>query len=156
MLGIIDRALLKEIFLSFSAILSILLLIIVGQLFVKLLNKTVEGNLPLDTLMPLLALVVLRALIQLMPVALLLGVMLALGRLYRDSEISAMRACGIGFVQLYRPLILMAVPLSMLLAGLALYIMPITVRMADQMEYEAKNKTDISGITPGEFIESKQ
>jgi lipopolysaccharide export system permease protein len=155
-LGIIDRALLKEIFLSFSAILSILLLIIVGQLFVKLLNKTVEGNLPLDTLMPLLALVVLRAVIQLMPVALLLGVMLALGRLYRDSEISAMRACGIGFAQLYRPLIVMAVPLSILLAGLSLYVIPITVRMADQMEYEAKHKTDISGISPGEFIESKQ
>lgn len=156
MLSILDRALIKEILLSFVGILSILLLIIVGQLFVKLLNKTVEGNLPLDTLMPLLALVVIKALIQLLPVALMLGVMLALGRLYRDSEIVAMRACGVGLTQLYRPLIVLALPLSILLAGLALYVLPITIRMADQMEYDAKNKTDISGISAGQFIESKQ
>lgn len=156
MLSILDRYLLKEIFLSFSAIFSIVLLIIVGQLFVRLLNKTVEGNLSLDVLLPLLGLVVIKAVIQLMPVALLLGVMLALGRLYRDSEIAAMRSCGIGYLQLYRPLTVMAVPLSLLLVVLALYVLPQTVRIADQIEYEAKHKTDITGVSAGQFIESSQ
>jgi lipopolysaccharide export system permease protein len=152
-LSILDRYLLREIFLSSGAIFSIVLLIIVGQLFVRLLNKTVEGNLPLDVLLPLLGLVVIKAVIQLMPVALLLGVMLALGRFYKDSEIAAMRACGMGYAQLYRPLIAMAVPLSILLAALALYVLPHTVKLADQIEYEAKNKADISGVSAGQFIE---
>lgn len=156
MLSILDRYLLKEIFLSFSAIFSIVLLIIVGQLFVRLLNKTAEGNLSLDVLLPLLGLVVIKAVIQLMPVALLLGVMLALGRLYRDSEIAAMRSCGIGYSQLYKPLFAMAAPLSIFLAVLALYVLPQTVKMADQIEYEAKHKTDITGVSAGQFIESSQ
>ena len=156
MLTILDRSLLKEIWLSFSAVTCILLLIITGQLFVKLLNKTIEGQLPLDTLLPLLGLVVVKAAIQLLPVSLLLGVMLALGRLYRDSEISALRACGVSYAQIYRALLLMAVPLVILLTGLVLHVLPVTVKTADQIEYEAKAKTDISGISAGQFIESEQ
>ncbi len=155
-MSILDRFLLKEIWLSLIAVTSVLLLIITGQLFVKLLNKTVEGQLPLDTLIPLLGLVVLKAVIQLLPVSLLLGVMLALGRLYRDSEISALRACGISYAKIYKALLLMALPLTILLTGLVLHVLPLTVKTADQIEYEAKTKTDISGISAGQFIESKQ
>ena len=133
-----------------------LLLIITGQLFVKLLNKAIEGQLPLDTILQLLGLMAIKAVIQLLPVSLLLGVMLALGRLYRDSEISALRACGVSYLQIYKALLLMAIPLMILLAGLVLHVLPLTVKTADQIEYEAKMKTDISGISAGQFIESMQ
>ncbi len=154
MLTILDRYLFKEILLSFGAILFVLLVIIIGQLFVKLLNKVIEGNIPVETVFPLLGLVVIKAVIQLMPAALLLGVMFAMGRLYRDSEIAALRACGFGFTQIYRPLVMLAIPLVTLLAILVLYVLPLTVRMADQMQYRAEHSTNISGIAAGQFIES--
>lgn len=156
MLSILDRALLKEMGLAVGAVMSILSLIIVGQLFVRLISQAADGRIPQDVILALLGLGVIKSVVQLMPLALLLGIMLTFGRLYRDSEMTAMRSCGIGLSRLYRPVVLLATPVVVLLAVLALYVSPLSIRLADKMAFEAEHRTDISGITEGRFIQSKQ
>jgi len=46
-----------------------------------------------------------RYLVVLVPLSWLLTIMLVLGRLYRDNEMTALLACGIGPAVLYRPLL---------------------------------------------------
>ena len=99
---ILDRALVKEMFLSFGAIMSVLTVITVGHLFIKLMGRAADGRYPVDVVPFLMALGFVKVIVQVMPLALFLGVVLSLGRLYRDSEMTAIRACGIGLIQLYR------------------------------------------------------
>jgi lipopolysaccharide export system permease protein len=101
-----------------------------------------------------LGLVVIKTLVQLLPAALLIAVMLTMGRLYQDSEIAAFRACGVSFLQICRPLVLLATPMVIGLLGLVLYILPLTVRVADEMQIQAKHNTNISGVLTGQFIDS--
>ena len=49
---------------------------------------------------------------------------MALNRLSRDSELIAMNACGIGLPRVHRDLLLLAVPVALLTAWLALVIQP--------------------------------
>jgi lipopolysaccharide export system permease protein len=153
-LTILDRYLFKETLLTFIAVISVLMLIIISQLFVRLLNKVIEGVISADTILPLLGLVVIKTLVQLLPAALLIAVMLTMGRLYQDSEIAAFRACGVSFLQICRPLVLLATPMVIGLLGLVLYILPLTVRVADEMQIQAKHNTNISGVLTGQFIDS--
>ena len=52
----------------------------------------------------------------LIPVAVLIAIMLALGRFNRDSELTAIYACGVGNARILRPLLLFAALLAVLLA----------------------------------------
>ncbi|MGI9302439.1 MAG: LPS export ABC transporter permease LptF [Gammaproteobacteria bacterium] len=151
-MAVIDRYVLKDVSLTFLATAFVLLLIIVGNLFVRLLSRATEGKLPVDIVLPLLGFATLRAVILLLPVALLLGVMLTMGRLYRDSEMTALRACGLGYRRLYRPFFVLLVPVVVLLSALVFYVVPWSIKQADHLRAVATARTDLSGITAGRFI----
>ena len=53
---------------------------------------------------------------MLVPIGLFLGIVLALGRLYHESEMTAMAACGVGPVSIYRPIVLFTALIVVLLA----------------------------------------
>jgi lipopolysaccharide export system permease protein len=55
----------------------------------------------------------------------LMGVLLAFGRLYHDSEMAAIMSAGIGPMQWYRPLLMVAAPVTLLLLVLLMYVQPI-------------------------------
>ncbi|MGH8503465.1 MAG: LPS export ABC transporter permease LptF [Gammaproteobacteria bacterium] len=154
MRSVLDRYLVREISLTLFAAASVLVLVIFGNLFVRLLAQATEAQIPPDVILPLLVLGGIESLILLMPVSLLLAVMLTMGRLYRDNEMSALRACGVGYKRLYRPVMLVAAPLAMGLAVLALYVSPWTARLADQITATLGSEARLTGIMPGRFIET--
>ncbi len=154
-MSILDRALVKEMFLSFGAIMSVLTVVTVGHLFIKLMGRAADGRYPVDVVPFLMALGFVKVIVQLMPLALYLGVVLSLGRLYRDSEMTAIRACGVGMTQLYRPILVLAIPGVAVLATLVLYISPASIRMADRLAIESEFRPNISGMLAGRFIEAK-
>jgi lipopolysaccharide export system permease protein len=152
---ILDRALFKEAALSFGKVLLVLSLIILGQLFAKLLSKAAEGKIPGDLVLPLLGLGAIKTAVQLLPLALMLGLMLTFGRMYQDSEMVAIQASGVGLLRLYRPVLWLTLPVVMILAGLSLYVSPWSVQKTEQVIAQGKNRVDISGVTKGRFLESK-
>ena len=154
-LAILDRYLLREVLRTFAAATLVLLLIIFGNLFMRLLRDAMVGRLPAEVIGPLLILGGLQTLILLLPVALFLAIMLTLGRLYRDSERVAMQAAGVGEVRLYRPLFVLALPVAILLTGLVAEVVPWASGLADQLKQRAREYTQISSIAPGRFIESR-
>ena len=58
------------------------------------------------------------------PMALLFGILIAIGRLASDSELIAMRACGISLFTLYRPVLLLSALLGGVNLGIAGYSLP--------------------------------
>jgi lipopolysaccharide export system permease protein len=152
---IIQRYLLREILQSFVATLLILLLIIVGNTFVRLLGNVSSGSLPVDLLGKMVLMGSVNGAIQLIPVALLIGMMLAFGRLYRDNEISALHASGIGPRQFYKGIFLFVLPLTFLLAVMVLYIVPMLEQTTQSIKTEIKQRPEASGIPVGEFMHTK-
>ena len=156
MFSTLNRYFSKELAQTFAGVSIVLLLVIVGQSFVSLLAKVMRGKLPADVVTSMLGLGILKSAILLIPFALLITVMLTLGRLYRDSEIYAIKASGIGSRSLLRYASLLFIPLIALLCYLSIYSAPWTAQQIEKIKLKAGGLTDIYSLTPGQFIESNQ
>jgi lipopolysaccharide export system permease protein len=153
MLRIVDRYLARELLLSFLAATLILLLITVGGTVADLLKKIAVGRIPADLLFALIGLRTVDALTVLAPLAVFVGVQLAYGRLYRESEMAVFAASGLSLTGLVRPLLLLAVPLTLVMALISFWAAPAAVRASQTLLQEASRSLIIAGLEPGRFVE---
>ena len=148
---ILYRYILREVLQTWFAVTAVLLCILLTNQFAQVLGKAASGELPREAVLQLLGLTSIQYLTVLIPVGLLLAIMLGLGRMYRDSEMTAVMACGIGSVSLYRPLILLALVLAMFLGWLTMSVTPWSLRVAEIILYSAKETMEFSSLEPGRF-----
>ncbi len=151
MLRIIDRYLLREVFLGWLAITLILWLILISHRMVRYLAQAVAGELPGDVIFILLGVKTLWLLVYIMPFSLALGIVMGLGRMYRDNEMAALGACGVGPAQLYRPLLSLGIVIAVLLGWMALYVSPAITAYGDRITREAEQEADVSLFGAGRF-----
>jgi len=146
----------RELSLTFLAVSGVLLLVIASKSFIGLLGRVMDGKLPVDIVLTLLGLGILNSAILLIPFALLIALMLTLGRLYRDSEIYAVKASGVGTLGLLKNTSLLVIPIVLILIYLSLFSGPWAITQIEKLKLQARAKTDIFVLTPGRFIESRQ
>lgn len=91
---IIIRYLVRETLKSQLAILFILLLIFFCQKLVRILGAAADGQIPTNLVLTLLGLGVSEMAQLILPLSLFLAILMTLGRLYTESEITVMHACG--------------------------------------------------------------
>ena len=152
---VIDRYVARELLVTWLAVTLVLVLILLSSALARLLGKAADGSIPVDAVFPLLTITGARYLILLLPMSLYLGVLLTFGRLYRDNEMSALAACGIGMPQLYRALLLVAIPVSLFMLYMTLQVMPEIARQSVQIKAEIENRSELSGLAAGQFNQSK-
>jgi lipopolysaccharide export system permease protein len=92
----IDRYVLREVAATLAGVTLVLLAILVSYQLARILGIAAERGFPHDIVLALIGLTTLENLMVVVPISMLLAAMLALGRLYHESEMSAVRACGIG------------------------------------------------------------
>ena len=109
MLTRLDRYLLREAAVTFTAVTGVLLVILLSNQLARILGQAAQAELSGRIVLALVGLTTLQQLTILLPVGLFLGIVLALGRLYHESEMTAVGACGIGPLSIYRPVVLLAV-----------------------------------------------
>jgi len=153
---IIDRYISKELLLTWLAVTLVLMLILLSGTLARLLGKAAQGVIPADAVWALLLFTGARYLILLIPLSLYLGVLLNFSRLYKDNEMAALGACGIGYMRLYRPLLMVAVPVTGLLMYLTLFMMPWVSQQAELLKSEIKSRSELTGLIAGRFNESKK
>ena len=151
MLRILDRYIFREIASTWLAVTLVLLLVLLTNQFARVLGDVAKGKLPKDAAWDVIGLSAAQYLTVLVPIGLFLAVMLALGRLYRDSEMPAMMACRVGPGGIYRPLLLILVPLSLGVAWLSLDLGPRALQAIDRIGAEARREADLASIEPGRF-----
>jgi lipopolysaccharide export system permease protein len=93
---IIKRYLVREISQSLLFTTVVLLFIFLANQVVKFLHLAADGKIAAHSVLILLGLQMPSLLIVLLPLGLFLGIVLALGRLYSDSEMVVLAACGFG------------------------------------------------------------
>ncbi|MCW8830917.1 MAG: LptF/LptG family permease, partial [Gammaproteobacteria bacterium] len=155
-LSIIDRYISQEIILSWFSVLFVLVIVVVSADAVHLLAWLVEGRIPVDMFLSLLLNNFYEFTVMLVPLSLLLGILLAFGRLYKDSEMTAVMSAGMGPMQWYRPLLLVTLPTTFLMLYLTLFVIPSVVEHRDGMMTDIKNRTELSTLFAGRFNQSKE
>lgn len=151
---VIDRYLTREVALTWVSVTMVLLAILISNQFARILGDAAGGKLPRDAVFTLLGLTSLNYLTILIPLGLFLSVMLALGRLYKDSEMTALIACGVGPAQLYRPLLRFAVAVAVVAGALSIFAAPWALRQVETIKADAEREAQIDALEPGEFRSS--
>ena len=117
---VIERYLAKEVLQTLLAVLLVLLLIFLGRFFAMYLGDAIAGRISAGIVMDLLLLQTIAALSMMFPFALYVAVILAFGRLYKDSEMVAMAACGIDLGRVLRTVLAIGSFVGLLVAGFSL------------------------------------
>jgi lipopolysaccharide export system permease protein len=148
---IINRYLLREVFRTFIGVTLVLMLILLGDQFARGLARAAADRIPREAVFKLMGLTTIEYLSLMLPAAFFLAVMLTLGRLYRDSEMAALNACGIGAARLLRPLLWAAVLVAGGLAVLSFDTAPWAARMAAEIRLEGARQVQLTALEPGRF-----
>jgi lipopolysaccharide export system permease protein len=154
MLRIVDRYVFKECAFATLAVVAVLLFIMLGNSFVRVLGNIAEGKLSVDALLPMLAINMIHYLVVLLSLGLYLGILLGMGRFYRDSEMAALFAGGIGTLQLYRPLNYLALMVALLSACLVFYLAPWAAAKQDELKHRARYQSELAALSAGQFNRS--
>ncbi len=95
-------------------------LVFVSEKLLRFGDDLVAGGFAPGEILTLLGCSAIAVLVYSAPAAFLFGVLLATGRLAADSEITAMRSCGLGLRDILRPVTALGLALSCILVTLAL------------------------------------
>ncbi len=150
---ILRRYLTREILHAFLAIFTLLLLIFISRSVVNYLSEAASGKLNADAILSLVGLIVLMSLTLLVPLCLFIAIIMALGRMQRDNEIIAIAGIGLGASFLQNTVRRLAIVFALALAAMSLLSNPWVARKMKEMEAQAQEESDITGISPGRFKE---
>ena len=148
---IISRYLLSEAAKTQFAVFFVLMTIFISQKFVSILGDASEGGIPADMVMIFIGLKAPELAGMLMPLSMFLGILLAYGRVYADSEMTVLHACGVSEWYIVRVTLILSVITAIITGMFTLYLSP----MATEYEYQVKEKiaadSGLSSLISGRF-----
>jgi lipopolysaccharide export system permease protein len=151
LLNRLDRYLLREVTWTFVAVTTVLLVVLLSNQFARVLGQAAQNDFPGSIVLTLIGLTTLQQLTVLVPIGLFLGIVLALGRLYHESEMTAMTACGVGPLNVYKPIALLGVVVAALLAVLSYRYVPYAWQRATDLRVAALRAAQFGALEPGRF-----
>lgn len=151
MFATIDRYVLRETATALAGVTAVLLAILVSYQLARILGIAAERGLPHDIVLALIGLTTLENLMVLVPISMLLATMLALGRLYHESEMVAVKACGIGPERLYLPVYALALPVALGLAWLTFDVGPEVRNGTEALRSRGMRDAQFGQLAPGVF-----
>jgi lipopolysaccharide export system permease protein len=149
---ILNRYIFRETAQTWLAVTGVLLIILLADQFARVLDDAAGAEVPKDAIFMVMGLSSIRYLTILIPVGIFVSIIIALARMYRDSEMAALMACGIGNISLYRPIMLLAFALAGVSSWLSLEAGPAAERAVQRITDEAKKSADLAMLEPGRFI----
>lgn len=148
---IIFRYLAKEVFVTLISLTSILVLIFLSNQLIQYLNRAASGNIPGLIIMKLMMLELPTLLSLLIPLGFYIALLLAYGRLYAESEMTVLRACGYGPNQLLRHSFLMASGVAVVVAVIMIWGSPLIYVERAKLLKTTGIQTLVQTIMPGRF-----
>ena len=126
------------------------------QFLFRSAEMIVRRDVPADVVGKLLLMTLPNIVVLTIPMSLLFGVLVGMGRLSSDSELVALRSCGISLFKLYRPIL----ALSLLLTGVNIFLMVWTLPRANhglqQLRIDIVTGTSSKHVEPRVFYEDWQ
>jgi len=148
---VIERYVLREVALAWAAVSVVLFVILITNQLAFVFKLVAEAGLSSKVVLDLLWFRLLQQFLILLPIGLFLGIMLALGRLYHESEMAAMQACGVSIRDVLKPILLLAGLAAIVLAWLSLVISPHSAQAEIGLKTQAAREARFSSLQPGKF-----
>jgi lipopolysaccharide export system permease protein len=148
---IIIRYLLREILGPLAVVLSVLCVLIASYGAASFLSDAVSGLLPTDMIVQVISLRTLIALEMLIPISLYLSVVMALGRMYVDSEMTALFALGLTPARLMGIVFGLSLCAAVVVAGLSLVVRPWAYARLHELASVAAASLNTNNMQAGTF-----
>ena len=152
---ILRRALAREVLLTSSAVTAVIFSIFLVVTVLGFLRQAAEGIIPVDSIFLLLFLKVIAYMDVLLPLMMFVAMLLVLGRWSRENELTIMAASGFSLWYLARPTAFLILVGTVIVGGFSIVVGPMAVRAVGALEHELKTRTDIIGVSPGVFTETR-
>lgn len=145
------RYLTRDVLLHTLAISAVLLVVIFSGRFVKYLAQAAVGDLASDILLPVMLYRLPGFLELIVPLALFIGVLMAYGRLYVESEMVVMEACGISIGRIARYTLVPAAVVMLVVAMFSLYLSPLGAERSEALLNDPNASQGLGAMTAGRF-----
>ncbi|NTU59760.1 MAG: LPS export ABC transporter permease LptF [Deltaproteobacteria bacterium] len=153
MKSLLDRYVISECLPPFGLSLAVFTFVLLMHRLLGLSDLVITKGVPVTEVLRLLGLALPAVLPLLLPLSLLLSVLLAFGRLSSDSEITAMRAGGVGLGRNLAPVVALSLFTLALTAVVSLWAEPISTReLKDAVYRTVKNRISVTA-TAGTFTQ---
>jgi lipopolysaccharide export system permease protein len=147
--------LIREVLKPSAVVCGVLVTLFAGYSWVTFLTKSVHALLPVDMILMLIVLKVGIALEVLLPISLYFGVILGFGRLYTDSEMKALMACGINPYRILLVIFTLACVVAVLVSLFSLYLRPLAYAQSYRVKAMGEAGFRISNLDAGNFYERR-
>lgn len=145
------RYLTRDVLTHMVAVSFVLLVIIISGRFVKYLAEAAVGDLAADILLPVMIYRLPGFLELIIPLGLFIGILMSYGRLYVESEMVVLSACGVSPARLARYTLVPAFLVMLIVAALSLVISPLGASRSQALLDDPNSSQGLHAIAAGRF-----
>ncbi len=133
------------------AVTFILLMVFMSGRFIKYLAKAASGGISPEIILAIMAYRLPGFLELILPLGFFIGILLAYGRMYLESEMTVLHACGYSQRRLVGISLLMSMCVAMIVGVMSLYVSPWGMAKVESLLQEEAAKTEFEMLFPGKF-----
>ncbi|MBA6412588.1 LPS export ABC transporter permease LptF [Parahaliea sp. F7430] len=145
------RYLTRDILTHMLAVSFVLLVVIFSGRFVKYLAEAAVGDLAADILLPVMFFRLPGFLELIVPLGLFIGILMAYGRLYVESEMVVLSACGVSPSRLAAYTMVSAGLVTLLVALLSLVVTPLGAARSAELLQDPASSQGLQSLAAGRF-----
>ena len=152
---IVNKSFITEVLRTTLAVTFVIISIFLVMRVMGFLSLAAEGLIPVGGVLSLVTLKMISYLDVMLPLMFYIALIMVLNRWYSDQEMAVLASAGLGIFYFLRPLSFLVMVLGALVAFFAFYLTPLSLAQGYNLEEQFKQSNEVSGVTTGRFVESK-
>ncbi len=136
---------------SMLAVSGVLLMVFMSGRFIKYLADAAAGKISADVLFQIMGYRFPGFLELILPLGFFIGILLAYGRMYLESEMTVLFACGVSDRQLLAKTLVGSVFVMLVVGAMSLYLSPWGMKQVENILNEQRQATEFEMLAPGRF-----
>ena len=149
---ILLRYLNRDLVNSMMAIIFVLLLIIISNMFLRYLSIVSVGNIEASAILKMITIMLPKYIAYLIPISFFFAILLVFGKLFSNNELTSIFACGIGWFKIIKFIMIPMLSLVLIEVVLTVIILPSMDKTFDMVRKTTAKNSLIKLITPGKII----
>lgn len=150
-MSIIFRYLSRQTLISMLAVSGVLLMVFMSGRFIKYLADAAAGQLAGDVLFLIMAYRFPGFLELILPLGFFIGILLAYGRMYLESEMTVLFACGVSERQILAHSLIAGFLVMIIVGAMSLWVSPWGMKQVEGIFNEQRQATEFEMLAPGRF-----
>jgi lipopolysaccharide export system permease protein len=143
----------REVVHSMIAIIVILLLIVISNMFIRYLSMAAGGNFPGMTVFKFIGILLPKYIAYLLPISLFFSILIIYGKLFSNSELMVYFSCGGSWMNLLKITLIPTLFIFIIEAALTTSIVPFMVKNFNILKQAANQTSPVEYLSPGKITQ---